>query len=106
MPRDDNGHLQCPINAKGTKSGYQYIALLEFKRLGMNVNLHRLDEGCGIAETLSSHSAVYHKSCYLRFTSSKLERAQKKRAYIYLQENQKHARYFKSMSAGARMFFL
>ena len=23
---DDNGHLQCPINAKGTKSGYQYIA--------------------------------------------------------------------------------
>ena len=82
---DDNGHLQCPINAKGTKSGYQYIAsnLLEFKGLGcvpMNVNLDRLDEGYGIAETLSSHSAVYHKSCYLRFTSSKLERAQKKRA--------------------------
>ena len=83
--RDDSGHLQCTINAKGTKSGYQYIALnlLEFKRLGcvpMNVNLHRLDEGCGIAETLSSYSAVYHKSCYLRFTSSKLERAQKKQA--------------------------
>ena len=82
---DDNDHLQCPINAKGTKSGYQYIAsnLLEFKRLGcvpMNVNLDRLDEGYDIAETLSSHSAVNHKSCYLRFTSSKLKRAQKKRA--------------------------
>ena len=46
----------------------------------MNVNLDRLDEGYGIAETLSSHSAVYLKSCYLRFTSSKLEKAQKKRA--------------------------
>ena len=21
---DDNGHLQCPINVKGTKSGYQF----------------------------------------------------------------------------------
>ena len=56
---DDNGDLQCPINAKRTKSGYQYIAsnLLEFKRLGcvpMNVNLNRLDEGYGIAETLSN----------------------------------------------------
>jgi len=63
---DDNGHLQCPINARGSKSGYQYIAsnLLEFKRLDcvpMNINFDRLDELSGIAKTLSSHSAVYHK---------------------------------------------
>jgi len=44
----------------------------------MNINLDRLDEGSGIAETLSSHSADYHKSCYLKFTSSKLQRVQKK----------------------------
>ena len=44
-----------------------------------NINLESLDEGCGIAETFSSHSVVYHKSCYLKFTSNKLERVQKKR---------------------------
>ena len=66
-------HLQCPINAKGPNCGYEYLAtnLLEFQKLNslpMNVNLDKLDEGSGIAETLQSHSAMYHKSCYLKYS--------------------------------------
>ena len=69
--KDD--HLQCPIIAKGPKCGYEYLDtnLLECQKLNslpMNVNLDKLDEGSGIAETLQSHSAMYHKSC----TSSKV----------------------------------
>ena len=44
----------------------------------MNVNLDKLDEGLGIAETLQSHSAMYHKSCNLKYTSSKVQRLQKR----------------------------
>ena len=50
-------HLQCPINVKGHKCGYKYLAtnLLEFKKLNslpMNVQFGKLDEGSGIGETL------------------------------------------------------
>ena len=76
-------HLQWPINAKAPNCGYEYLAtnLLEFQKLNslpMNVNLDKLDEGSGIAETLQSHSAMYHKSCYLKYTSSKVQRLQKR----------------------------
>ena len=51
--------LQCPINAKEPKCGYGYLAknLLEFQKLNslpVNLNLDKLDEGSGIAETLKS----------------------------------------------------
>jgi len=76
---ETDDHLQCPINAKGPKCGYEYLAnnLLEFQKLNSlpsNVNLDMLDEGSGIAETLKSHSAKYHKSCYLKYSSSKVQR--------------------------------
>ena len=79
--KDD--HLQCPINAKGPKCGYEYLAtnLLELQKLNslpVNVNLDKLDEGSGIAETLQSHAAMYHKSCYLKYTSNKVRRLQKR----------------------------
>ena len=79
--KDD--HLQCPINAKGHKCGYKYLAtnLLEFKKLNslpINIKFEKLDEGSGIAETLRSHSAMYHKSCYLKYTSSKIQRLLKR----------------------------
>ena len=69
--KDDR--LQCMISAKGLKCGYDYLAtnLLKFQNLNslpMNVNLDKLDEGSGIAETLQSHSAMYHKSCYLKYS--------------------------------------
>ena len=81
--KDD--HLQCPVNAKGHKCGYKYLAtnLLEFKKLNslpININLEKLDEGSGIAETLRSHHAMYHKSCYLKYTSSKVQRLLKRRS--------------------------
>ena len=64
--------LICPAKRTDGKSGYDYIAnnLLEFdkiNRIPLNVNLHRLNDGCGIVEALRSHQAVHHKLCYLKF---------------------------------------
>ena len=75
--KDD--HLQCPISAKGPKCGFEYLAtnLLEFQKLNslpVNVNLDKLDEGSGIAETLQSHAAMYHKSCYLKYKVRRLQK--------------------------------
>ena len=41
----------------------------------MDVDLERLDNGSGIQTTLESNSAVWHKSCLLRFSNMKLQRA-------------------------------
>ena len=37
-----------------------------------------LDKGSGITETLKSHSAKYHKSCYLKYSISKVQRLQER----------------------------
>ena len=80
---EDGNSLHCPINSRNNKCGYKSLAinLMEFKKIEsipMSINLARLDEGRGIAETLLSHKAVYHKACYLKFANDKLKRAQKR----------------------------
>ena len=55
--------------------------LLAFQELGplpLKINIHALDEGDGIPETLKSHEAVWHKSCLNNFSTLKLQRAQKR----------------------------
>ena len=42
------------------------------------IDIRRIDEGDGIESTLISHNARYHGSCYLKFNTTKLQRAQKK----------------------------
>ena len=56
------------------------------------INLARLDEGRGIAETLLCHKAVYHKSCYLKFANDKLKRAQKGTSAVSVQLSPMKAR--------------
>jgi hypothetical protein len=74
--------LICPAKAKTKTCGYDYIAdmLLDFQALGqspINIDLQRLDDGNGIANTLSNHKAEYHKVCYMKFSKDKLERAKR-----------------------------
>ena len=81
--KEDGNPLQYPINSRNNKFGYESldINLLEFKKLDsvpMNINLARLDNGRGIAETLLFHKAVYHKSCYLKFDNDKLRKSTEK----------------------------
>ena len=88
--KEDGNPLQCPINSRNNKSGYESLAinLLEFKKLEsvpMNINLARLDNGRDIAETLLFHTAVYHKSCFLKFANDKLKRAQKRTSTVSAQ---------------------
>ena len=88
--KEDGNPLQCPINSRNNKCGYESLAinLLEFKKIEsmpMCIDLARLDEGRGIQETLRSHKAVYHKSCYLKFANDKLKRAQKRTSAMSVQ---------------------
>jgi hypothetical protein len=82
--KDTGDALQCPgKNTKGTAgSGYESFTsnLHAFQELGcmpMEVDLQRLDNGSGILATLVANSAAWHKTCLLKFSRMKLERAMK-----------------------------
>jgi hypothetical protein len=77
-----NEKLVCPSNNKRKDygSGYKTLAnnLPKFEDIGempIQVPLSSLDEGRGIEETLISHCASWHKSCFNRCSSAKLSRA-------------------------------
>ena len=62
------------FNPKESKCGYGYLAknLLEFQKLNslpVNLNLDKLDEGSGIAETLKSCTFCHvSQVMYLKYT--------------------------------------
>ena len=45
----------------------------------MNLNLQRVDDGPGIAQTMLSNKAIYHHSCRTKFRDRYLQRALDKR---------------------------
>ena len=78
-------HCYAQAILEQAQNSYQSLAknLLQFRKVNsipMNINLQlaRLDDGEGIAETLVQHRTLYHKSCYLKFASDKLKRAHKR----------------------------
>ena len=79
--------LQCPGNYRRPDcgTGYSTVArnLERFEELGnipLQLNLLRLEEGKGIEHCLKSHKASWHKSCSLKFNSTKVKRAEKRQA--------------------------
>ena len=51
-----------------TKQGFSTLEInlkefIQLNALPSSIKLSRLDDGSGIASTLHSHGAVYHKSC-------------------------------------------
>ena len=80
-------NLQCPGKSKRTDhgAGYKTLAdnLTQFAKvvkLPFDVNL--LDDGRGIKATLSNHSACWHKTCRLKYNTSELTRAKKRKQTI------------------------
>ena len=66
-----------------TDRGYETIAdnITQFSNLDsmpIKINLARLDHGNGIQSTLKEQNAKWHKSCYQKFSHTKLERAKRK----------------------------
>ncbi len=60
-------------------SGYVSLAkdLLQFQDLGhmpTELNLDRLDDGGGVEATLIAHSALWHKTCRLKYNQTMLQR--------------------------------
>lgn len=75
--------LICPSKSKrkDVGSGYRSLteSMIKFNELGqLPFTLERLDEGCGVETAMVSNSAQYHKSCRLKYNSTKYERAQKR----------------------------
>lgn len=52
----------------------------DINQMPIRLDLSRLDDGCGIEETLRKNNAKYHQSCHSLFSNSKLERAEKRPA--------------------------
>ena len=71
--------LICP-----TDVGYRTIAetVLQFHKLNLmpiQIDITQLDQGNGIASTFKEQNAKWHKSCYLKFSKSKLDRAKERK---------------------------
>ena len=76
--------LVCPLNStrKNYGSGYKSLAhnLQQFREIGelpIQASLSSLDEGNGIEETLKHREAKWHKSCFNKCSTLKLQMAQK-----------------------------
>lgn len=74
--------LRCPANYKRLDYTSSYITLADnligfqdIHSVPLHINLARLDDGTGIANTLVTNSARYHKSCYTACNSRMLDRA-------------------------------
>ena len=80
--------LRCPADSKRSSdigAGYKTLAanIAKFNDLGCmptEFDLSRLDEGGGLESTFLRCKARWHKSCYDQFNSTKLKRAEKRRA--------------------------
>ena len=78
--------LVCPLNStrKNYGSGFKCLAdnlqqCREIGELPIQASLSSLDEGNGIEETLKRHEAKWHKSCFNKCSTLKLQRAQKRK---------------------------
>ena len=80
--------LQCPGNSRRLDiecgTGYHTLAsnILQFseiRSLPIPINVEKLDEGGGIAETLMQQKTKFHKSCRNKFSNMKLKRADKRK---------------------------
>lgn len=75
--------LLQPSKCVTDTNAYSYIAnnLIEFEKLGsvpVNVSLKKINDGSGVAQTLAKHNAKWHKFCYMKVNTCKLERAKAK----------------------------
>ena len=81
--------LQCPARLKRSNvtvgQGYSTLSsnivrFSELHKLPMPIDIGCLDEGGGIEATLLKHKAKWHKSCHSKFNTTKLQRAEKRKA--------------------------
>ena len=59
-----------------TKCTEHLQALNDLGALPFGINLSRLNDGCGIAETLAMHDAKWHKNCFVQCSTSRVVRAE------------------------------
>ena len=82
-----NEPLKCPIKSKRPDVDVEtvyanLVSIVErFEELGIpsDLNLAKLNDGRGVVTTLQSNDAKWHKKCRNRYTSTKVERAEKRR---------------------------
>lgn len=77
--------LQCPGKSKRSACGSGHSTLFknserfkELRSIPLKLNVSKLDDGEGIKKCLKSNEASWHKSCYLKFNTTMVKRAEKK----------------------------
>ena len=94
--------LQCPANSRRSDiecgTGYHSLAanIVQFSEIDsllIHINIKKLDEGNGIAQTLMQRSAKWHKTCRDKFSTMKLkrEKVRKNLALLKVPNLQEHA---------------
>lgn len=87
---DTNEELTSPTNNKDKKrvdESYKSLsetlmALKYYDDLPPNLDLDLLNEGQGLKATLLSRNAMWHRSCRLRFTSTRIRRLEKRKSSL------------------------
>lgn len=80
--QEHGGTLVSP-SATGYASLAEHLSSLhELNSVPLNINVSRLDDGDGMEETLVTHRAKWHKTCYVLCNATKVERARKRRENI------------------------
>ncbi|KAG1654979.1 hypothetical protein GQR58_024753 [Nymphon striatum] len=84
--KSNNVKLVCPADSKRNNTGVGYSSLsdnlkkfLQMGNLPRNLKLERLDDGQGLANTLSDHNAKWHKNCRDMYNQTKLNRIQNRK---------------------------
>ena len=82
---DTDENLQCPAESRRTDQGAGYITFSEnlarfheLDSIPVTLDIRRLDEGKGVRTTLEERHAKWHKSCRIKFNTTKLQRAEKR----------------------------
>ena len=87
--------IRCPAKSLLANKELEYRTLAEnllaFNQIGrmpMDINIHRLNDGQGIAETLISRSAAWHVSCFGEVNKQKVDRALKRKMKVESSERE------------------
>ena len=76
---DTRYKLTSPTAASYTSIAENISQFSELNRMPVEIDISRLNSGNGIEATLQEQNAKCHKSCSLKFTSSKLDRVKKRK---------------------------
>ena len=77
--QEHGGKLISPTEKGFTSLAKNLSSLHELNSLPLNIDIYKLDDSDGVEEAVITHSAKWHKTCYVLCNADKIERARKQK---------------------------